>query len=343
MSTSNPHPWCNVQHPRLRRRPARAAVEVPDRRARRGDPRRRPRRGLSRSPGRRPLADGARSPPRAMPLIFVTSGADNRQAGPFRNFSLGTAARTSTPSTTGSATDDGVTTFTPVFEKLFADALRPGRPRGQLRLRDGGASSAGRSSPPAPSSARCPPRAASARATGGSVVFFGGTRLSLPNTRFAPRRRSRAARDSTPAGRSSTRSSTRYGARSGLAAYDLNAAGDDAYRIFRDSRIAAISMQADPDPGRGGSSFTADEGLMKGTPKPPPPPGVPPTVYDGLGQRRLPARAGPAGARRAVRLDGLPVGTERPSIGGPARLGRALGRCAGSGDRRSRPRLEAFS
>ncbi len=37
-------------------------------------------------------------------------------------------------------------------------------------------------------------------------------------------------------------------------------------------------MQADPDPGRGGSSFTPDEGLMKGTPAPPPPPGVPPTA-----------------------------------------------------------------
>jgi hypothetical protein len=66
------------------------------------------------------------------------------------------------------------------------------------------------------------------------------------------------------------------GAETGQPAYDLNSAGDDAYRIFRDSRIAAITMQADPDPGRGGSSFTPDEGLMKGTPKPPPPPGVPP-------------------------------------------------------------------
>ena len=55
----------------------------------------------------------------------------------------------------------------------------------------------------------------------------------------------------------------------GLAAYHLNSIGDDAYRIFRDSRIAAITVQADPDPGRGGCSFTPDEGLMKGAPKPP--------------------------------------------------------------------------
>ena len=60
-------------------------------------------------------------------------------------------------------------------------------------------------------------------------------------------------------------------------AYDLNAAGDDAYRIFRDSRVAAITVQADPDPSGGGSSFAPDEGLMKTVPKPPPPPGVPPT------------------------------------------------------------------
>jgi len=67
--------------------------------------------------------------------------------------------------------------------------------------------------------------------------------------------------------------------KSGDAAYDLNSGPEDAYRIFRDSRIAAISFQADPDPTRGGSRFTADEGLIRGVPpKPPPPPGVPPTT-----------------------------------------------------------------
>ena len=65
---------------------------------------------------------------------------------------------------------------------------------------------------------------------------------------------------------------------SGSAAYDLNSSGDDAYRVFKNSRIAAISMLGDPDPNRAGSSFAADEGLMKGTPAPPPPPGVPPTA-----------------------------------------------------------------
>ena len=67
------------------------------------------------------------------------------------------------------------------------------------------------------------------------------------------------------------------GAKSGVAAYDLNSGTEDAYRIFRDNRIAAIAMLADPDPGRGGSSFNPDESQMKAPPKPPPPPGVPPT------------------------------------------------------------------
>jgi hypothetical protein len=56
-------------------------------------------------------------------------------------------------------------------------------------------------------------------------------------------------------------------------------------------------MQADPDPGRGGSSFTADEGLMKGTPKPPPPPGIPPTVSTASANvvfRREPGQPAPA-------------------------------------------------
>ena len=54
-----------------------------------------------------------------------------------------------------------------------------------------------------------------------------------------------------------------------LAAYDLNASTDDAYRIFRDNRIAAIGMQADPDPASGGSRFNPDEGQIRGTPAPP--------------------------------------------------------------------------
>ena len=154
-------------------------------------------------------------------------------------------------------------------------------------------------------------------------VFFAGTRLSLPNTVFAPPTPLACGSGQYPCRSQFDSIIYALGAVSGQAAYDLNAAGDDAYRIFRDSRIAAITMQADPNPARGGSSFTPDEGLMKGMPKPPPPPGVPPTA-DQHGQRGLRARAGPAGPGDPVRLDGLPVGspTGRPGTG-PVREDRA--------------------
>jgi hypothetical protein len=110
-------------------------------------------------------------------------------------------------------------------------------------------------------------------------VFFAGTRLSLPNTKFAPPTPLACGTGEYPCRSQFDSIIYALGAKSGAAAYDLNSgAADDAYRIFRDSRIAAITMQADPDPGRGGSSFAPDEGLMKGVPKPPPPPGVPPTA-----------------------------------------------------------------
>jgi hypothetical protein len=109
-------------------------------------------------------------------------------------------------------------------------------------------------------------------------VFFGGTRLSLPATLFAPPTPIACSSGAYPCRSQFDSILYALGVETGLAAYDLNASGDDAYRIFRDSRIAAISFQADPNPGQGGSRFAADEGLIKGVPKPPPPPGVPPTT-----------------------------------------------------------------
>jgi hypothetical protein len=64
------------------------------------------------------------------------------------------------------------------------------------------------------------------------------------------------------------------GAESGLAAYDL--AYGNAYQIFQDSRIAAISTQAAPK----GSQLVKDEGLSKTSQpiQPPPAPGLAPTT-----------------------------------------------------------------
>jgi len=79
------------------------------------------------------------------------------------------------------------------------------------------------------------------------------------------------------------------GARYGQAAYDLNSAGDDAYSIYRDSRVVALTTQADPNQGTG-SSLNKDEGLMAaGTPPAPPPkPGKP----AGAGSNVSPATKG---------------------------------------------------
>jgi len=233
-------------------------------------------------------------PSTTQPLIFVTSGAENRQEGPFRNFTFEDRGTDFDIAVAGSTTDDGVTTFAPVF-KLFADDFDQGDPEAECGYRSEAMFRG--TIQPTGSFACTVEMEGSNCSSWGEVVFFGGTRLSLPNTRFAPVTPLACSQGEYPCRSQFDTILYAYGARSGLAAYDLNAAGDDAYRIFRDSRIAAISMQADPDPGRGGSSFTADEGLMKGTPKPPPPPGIPPTVSTASANvvfRREPGQPAPA-------------------------------------------------
>jgi len=210
------------------------------------------------------------------PLVFVTSGADKRANGPFRVFAFRDDGSDTNTTVGAPSTNDGVTTFAPMA-KLFA------------RTFDQGAGPTPDCGYPTEALFRGTVQPAAAfECTGGVVggqcigpigrVFYAGTRLSLPNTKFAPVTPLACSAGVYPC--RSQFDSTIYvlGAETGLAAYDLNAgAADDAYRIFRDSRIAAISMQSDPDPAGGGSKFVADEGLMKGAPKPPPPPGVPPT------------------------------------------------------------------
>ncbi len=210
------------------------------------------------------------------PYIFVSSGADDRADGPFRNFALRDDGTDTDATTTGTATSDGVTTFEPV-ELQFARTFDQGTPEADCGY-DEEAVFRGTVQPTG--SFECTVKDGKCEA-GTTVwrVFFAGTRLSLPNTKFAPPTPLACGND----GRYPCRSQFdtiiyALSVETGHAAYDLNASGDDAYRIFRDSRIAAISMQADPQTGGGGSRFVADEGLMKGTPAAPPPPGVPPTA-----------------------------------------------------------------
>ena len=268
------HPAASQVTARLHRRRPRPPVEVPDGTPRRGAADRRPRDGPGRRGGGFPARDAAAARhPGAPDLRRVR----RRQAGgrPLPDVRLqghrdghrhrhrrGEHGRHRDDLPAGGAACSRVST-TRARPTPAADT--PPRPSSGARFSRRRHSSAARS------------RSDSARTPVGRI-FYAGTRLSLPNTRFAPITPLACGSGVYPC--RSVFDSIIYalGAESGLPAYDLNAAGDDAYRIFRDSRIAAITVQADPDPGRGGSSFTPDEGLMKGTPKPPPPPGVPPTA-----------------------------------------------------------------
>ncbi len=209
-----------------------------------------------------------------VPQIFVVSGADRRAAGPFQMFAFKDTG-TDTDTAIGAASTVGtVTTYLPAVS-LFTRFYDQGTPDASC----GYTTEAVFRGTVQPAAAfECSSISVGQCSTPVGRIFYAGTRLSLPNTRFAPITPLACGSGVYPC--RSVFDSIIYalGAESGLPAYDLNAAGDDAYRIFRDSRIAAITVQADPDPGRGGSSFTPDEGLMKGTPKPPPPPGVPPTA-----------------------------------------------------------------
>jgi hypothetical protein len=221
-----------------------------------------------------------------VPYIYVSSGADRRATGPFQMFAFrDTGGDTdtaigagSTTCVTGATQCNGgpVTTYMPV-ERLFTRFYDQGDPPPGCTNLTAEAVFRGTIQPA--TAFECGSISVGSCTTPIGRAFFGGTRLSLPNTKFAPITPLLCGGSGTYPCRSQF-DSTIYalGALSGEPAYDLNASTDDAYRIFRDSRIAAITVQADPDPGRGGSSFTPDEGLMKGIPKPPPPPGVPPTA-----------------------------------------------------------------
>jgi hypothetical protein len=231
-----------------------------------------------------------------VPQIFIASGADRRATGPFQMFAFRDDG-TDTDTAIGAGSTVGtVTTYLPavqLFSRFFdqgtpeancgytAEAVFRGTVQPAAAIECSGIS-VGQCSPPVI-----------------GRVFYAGTRLSLPNTRFAPITPLACGSGVYPCRSQFDSIIYALGAETGLPAYDLNAAGDDAYRIFRDSRIAAITVQADPDPGRGGSSFTPDEGLMKGVPKPPPPPGVPPTATTATANVMLTREAGqPAPAIR---------------------------------------------
>jgi hypothetical protein len=221
-------------------------------------------------------------PDTTIPNIFVTSGADTRAAGPFRNYSLlddspDTQADFTTPAVPGTDQAAGVSVFPPV-KAQFVRPFDPGDPEATCTYET---QAVFRGTIQPTSAVECDGTFSAGKCQGTWLqrVFFGGTRLSTPATKFAP---------PTPlacdgAGNYPCRSqfdSILYalGAETGAAAYDSSPGTEMPYKIFRDSRIAAISFQADTTPDKGGSKLVADEGLIKGAPKPPPPPGVPPNT-----------------------------------------------------------------
>jgi hypothetical protein len=218
-----------------------------------------------------------------VPHIYATSGADRRAAGPFQMFAFRDDGIDTDTALGAGSTDGTVTTFLPAVNLYKGPAPIPlgGRffDQGTPDADCGYTTEAVFRGTVQPATAfECSSISVGVCTTPVGRVFFSGTRLSVPNTKFAPVTPLACGAGDYPCRSQFDSIIYALGALTGLAAYDLNASGDDAYRIFRDSRIAALTVQADPDPGRGGSSLTPDEGLIKGVPKPPPPPGVPPTT-----------------------------------------------------------------
>ena len=241
-----------------------------------------------------------------VPHVYATSGADRRVEGPFKIYGFrddGTDSNTATTGTT-TASDGQTMTYTPAVN-LFVRDFDQGDPEANCGYTT---EAVFRGTVQPAATFEC------AEIVDGECrgrkprTFFGGTRLSLPNTKYAP---------PTPlacglAGEYPCRSqfdSILYAliGTTGGEAYDLNSTGPDAYRVLRDSRLSAVSMFADPDTARGGSRLNPDEGRLKGVPKPPPPPGVPATGTTATASVVMKREPGAAVAGREVRIDGVPV------------------------------------
>ena len=193
-----------------------------------------------------------------MPYIYVTSGADMRAAGPFQIFAFRDDGDNDLDRDRSCGHGRPVVVL-PAGRLAVHAHLRPRRSPGQLRLHDRGRvprhGAAGDGLRGASTTAR--PRRRVGR------VFYGGTRLSLPNTKFAPVTPLACGRARYPCRSQFDSIVYALGAETGQAAYDLNA--DRRRRVPGLPRqpLVAISMQADPDPARGGSRLNLDEGLIK--------------------------------------------------------------------------------
>ncbi len=224
-----------------------------------------------------PFYDPHNPPVGMIPHIYVTSGADSRQNGPFKMFGFRDEGDDYSTATTGSETHNDVTTFAPATllktedDQYFARTFDQGSP----------AVDCGYTTETYFRGTVQPATTYEVTSTGADLrVFFSGTRLDLPNTRFAPPTPLACGQGQYPCRSQFDSIIYALGGQTGLAAFDLNSSGDDAYRIFLDSRITAISFQTDPSPdNKSHTRFNKDEGISKttgGVAPPPPPPPPPP-------------------------------------------------------------------
>jgi len=211
-----------------------------------------------------------------IPYIYVTTGNENRENGPFKSYGF---------------RDDGTDVSTTVNTPVIANLVKSFPPTVSTFTRTYDAGTPLNAAAPSPypvfRGTAQPATAYTANSTG--VAFFVGTRFNPPLSAFAPLPVPGQA--ATYPCRS-TFDSIIYAlsATNGAAAYDLNATGDDAYTIFQDSRIVGITTQA----GQGQTYLTADQGLVKpSTPAdPPPPPGIPPQITTATSSVRMLYQAG---------------------------------------------------
>jgi hypothetical protein len=207
-----------------------------------------------------------------VPYVYVTSGNENRVDGPFKIYGFrddGSNSQT-VPTGTETGSDGQVVAYVPAhslfvqeFAQGAADANCGNLPEEYFR------------------GTVQPATVFECLSVSGNVcnerlgrVFFGGTRLSLPNTKNAPPTPLSCGTGEYPCRSQFDSIVYAVGAKTGQAAYSMG--GDSSgYMLYRDSRIQALQMLADPQPGRGGSRLNIDEGRLSGVPKPPPPPGTP--------------------------------------------------------------------
>lgn len=218
--------------------------------------------------------------PPGVPHVYVSTGAELRADGPFQTYGFRdegndtdtvTVGPVPVPCPTGGcvATASSFAPVQPLFMRKFDQGTVP--PSGT-----GLPESVFRGDVQPTSAFEC--IVASGRCSTPPLgrVLFGGARLNLPNTAFAPPTPMKFGTGNYPCRSSFDSILYVLGAVSGAAAYDLNASGDDAFRIFKDERLAALKIVSPPETGQTGRAVK-EVGKAGGPVEAPENKGVPPS------------------------------------------------------------------